>query len=493
MKTFFARLFAKKIHRKNQKWIANPHQAQEKTFNFLLKTAQNTQFGKDHNFKKIENYQDFKAQVPVRNYEGLRPYVERILQGEKDILWPGQPLYLAKTSGTTSGAKFIPLTKASMPTHITAARDALLNYIHETGNTDFVTGKQIFLQGSPVLEKKKGIAFGRLLGIVAHYVPSYLQTNRMPSWETNCIEDWETKVSAIVEETVSEKMTLIAGIPSWVQMYFERLKQRENKAVGDIFPHFSLFVYGGVNYKPYRALFEKLIGRKVDSVELFPASEGFFAYQDRQNEEGLLLLLNNDIFYEFIEADTFFSDAPKRICLEEVVLGVNYVLILNTSAGLWGYNIGDTVQFVSKAPYRLIVSGRIKHFISAFGEHVIGKEVESALQEAMAGTKASVREFTVAPQIAPQAGLPFHEWLIDFNVSPEDPLAFAAALDTAMRNQNIYYDDLIRGNVLQPAVVTQVNKGAFEAYMKSIGKLGGQNKVPRLTNDRSIADELVKH
>ena len=493
MKTFFARLFAKKIHRKNQKWIANPHQAQEKTFNFLLKTAQNTQFGKDHNFKKIENYQDFKAQVPVRNYEGLRPYVERILQGEKDILWPGQPLYLAKTSGTTSGAKFIPLTKASMPTHITAARDALLNYIHETGNTDFVTGKQIFLQGSPVLEKKKGIAFGRLSGIVAHYVPSYLQTNRMPSWETNCIEDWETKVSAIVEETVSEKITLIAGIPSWVQMYFELLKQRENKAVGDIFPHFSLFVYWGVNYKPYRALFEKLIGRKVDSVELFPASEGFFAYQDRQNEEGLLLLLNNDIFYEFIEADTFFSDAPKRICLEEVALGVNYVLILNTSAGLWGYNIGDTVQFVSKAPYRLIVSGRIKHFILAFGEHVIGKEVESALQEAMAGTKASVREFTVAPQIAPQAGLPFHEWLIDFNVSPEDPVAFAAALDTAMRSQNIYYDDLIRGNVLQPAVVTQVNKGAFEAYMKSIGKLGGQNKVPRLTNDRSIADELVKH
>ena len=493
MKTFFARLFAKAIHRKNQKWVANPHEAQQKTLHFLLKTAQNTQFGKDHNFKKIDTYQDFKVQVPVRNYEGIRPYVERILQGEKDILWPGQPLYLAKTSGTTSGAKFIPITKASMPTHITAARDALLNYIHETGNTDFVTGKQIFLQGSPILEKKKGIAFGRLSGIVAHYVPSYLQTNRMPSWETNCIEDWETKVSAIVEETVSEKMTLIAGIPSWVQMYFERLKQREKKSVGEIFPHFSLFVYGGVNYKPYRALFEKLIGRKVDSVELFPASEGFFAYQDRQKEEGLLLLLNNDIFYEFIEADTFFSDSPVRICLEEVELGVNYVLILNTSAGLWGYNIGDTVQFVSKAPYRLIVSGRIKHFISAFGEHVIGKEVESALQEAMAGTKASVREFTVAPQIAPKEGLPYHEWLIDFNVLPEDPLAFASTLDKAMRNQNIYYDDLIRGNVLQPAVVTHVTEGAFEAYMKSIGKLGGQNKVPRLTNDRSIADQLVKY
>ena len=314
----------------------------------------------------------------------------------------------------------------------------------------------------------------------------------MPSWETNCIEDWETKVDAIVEETLPEKMTLIAGIPSWVQMYFERLQQRQKRNIGAIFPDFSLFVYGGVNYKPYRAVFEKLIGRKVDSVELFPASEGFFAYQDQGNEEGLLLLLNNGIFYEFIEATTFFDTQPKRLCLEEVELGVNYVLILNTSAGLWGYNIGDTVQFVSKSPYRLIVSGRIKHFISAFGEHVIGKEVESAIQDALAGTQISVREFTVAPQIAPQKGLPYHEWLIDFSVPPKNLDTFAIALDEAMRRQNIYYDDLIRGKVLQSAVVTPVAKGAFEKYMKSIGKLGGQNKVPRLSNDRTIADQLTR-
>lgn len=492
MKKIAAKLFAKWVHRKNQKWIDNPLESQEKTMADLVVKAQKTQFGKDHSFDTISDYDSFQKAIPIRNYEELRPYVDRIVAGEKDILWPGHPLYLAKTSGTTSGAKYIPITKESMPTHITAARDALLNYIHETGKADFVTGKQIFLQGSPVLEKKNGLALGRLSGIVAHYVPSYLQTNRMPSWDTNCIEDWETKVEAIVEETVKERMTLIAGIPSWVQMYFERLKQKEKKDVGAIFPDFSLFVYGGVNFRPYKALFESLIGRKVDSVELFPASEGFFAYQDNQKEEGMLLLLNNDIFYEFIEVDTFFSEAPRRLSLKDVKVGVNYVLILNTSAGLWGYNIGDTVQFVSTKPYRIVVSGRIKHFISAFGEHVIGKEVESALQEALIGNSVSVREFTVAPQIAPENGLPYHEWFIDFEAAPERPQEFALALDEAMRKQNIYYDDLIRGKVLQPAVVTQVEEGGFETYMKSVGRLGGQNKVPRLMNDRSIADALTQ-
>ena len=492
MKKSAAKLFAKWVHRKNQKWIDNPLESQEKTMADLVVKAQKTQFGKDHSFDTISDYDSFQKAIPIRNYEELRPYVDRIVAGEKDILWPGHPLYLAKTSGTTSGAKYIPITKESMPTHITAARDALLNYIHETGNADFVTGKQIFLQGSPVLEKKNGLALGRLSGIVAHYVPSYLQTNRMPSWDTNCIEDWETKVEAIVEETVKERMTLIAGIPSWVQMYFERLKQKEKKDVGAIFPDFSLFVYGGVNFRPYKALFESLIGRKVDSVELFPASEGFFAYQDNQKEEGMLLLLNNDIFYEFIEVDTFFSEAPRRLSLKDVKVGVNYVLILNTSAGLWGYNIGDTVQFVSTKPYRIVVSGRIKHFISAFGEHVIGKEVESALQEALIGNSVSVREFTVAPQIAPENGLPYHEWFIDFEAAPERPQEFALALDEAMRKQNIYYDDLIRGKVLQPAVVTQIEEGGFETYMKSVGRLGGQNKVPRLMNDRSIADALTQ-
>ena len=492
MKKLAAKLFARYIVAKNKRWMKRPLQAQAATLKELIQTARNTQFGKDHHFDKINDYDSFKAHVPVRDYEGLRAYVERIIAGELDVLWPGKPLYLSKTSGTTSGAKYIPISKESMPTHINAARDALLTYIHSTGKADFIAGKQIFLQGSPTLDTKGGIGLGRLSGIVAHYVPSYLQKSRMPSWETNCIEDWEEKVNVIVEETLPEKMTLIGGIPSWVQMYFEKIKQQTGKAVGEAFPSFSLFVYGGVNFEPYRSVFKNLIGRQVDTIELFPASEGFFAYQDQQNKEGLLLLLNNGIFYEFIPVDQFGEENPPRYSLGEIELGVNYVLILSTTAGLWGYNIGDTVKFVSKDPYRLVVTGRVKHFISAFGEHVIGKEVETAMKEATANTDIRIKEFTVAPQVNPESGLPYHEWLVEFDVKPKDRVAFEARLDAAMEAQNVYYQDLIQGNVLRPLVVTDVAKNGFQTYMKSIGKLGGQNKVPRLSNDRKIADALPK-
>ncbi len=492
LKAFAARIFASVIHSKTQKWAENPVQAQQKVFRELLEKAKGTQFGQDHGFEGITSPAQFAAKVPVRDYEALRPYVDRVVKGEEDILWPGKPLYFAKTSGTTSGAKYIPLTKESMPFHIQAARNAILAYIYETGKAGFVDGKMIFLQGSPELTEKNGIKLGRLSGIVAHYVPAYLQKNRMPSWETNIIDDWETKVDAIVEETVHEDMAVISGIPSWVQMYFERLQQREGKPVGDIFKNFSLFIYGGVNYEPYRAKFENLIGRKVDSIELFPASEGFFAYQDSQTGKGMLLLLNSGIFYEFIKADEFFSENPRRYTIGEVELGVNYVLIISTNAGLWAYNIGDTVAFTSLVPYRVVVTGRIKHYISAFGEHVIGKEVESALNEAMQGTGITVNEFTVAPQINPATGLPYHEWFIEFGTEPDNVDAFALALDHAMRKQNVYYDDLISGNVLRTVVITKVAKNGFQDYMKSIGKLGGQNKLPRLSNDRKIADFFTK-
>ena len=492
IKSFAAKLFAQYVHNKVQAWATKPIETQEKVFRDLITQAQHTQFGKDHDFANIKTFQDFAAKVPIRDYEQLRPYVDRVVKGEEDILWKGKPIYFAKTSGTTSGAKYIPLTKESMPYHIEAARNAILSYIRETGKADFVDGKMIFLQGSPILEEKNGIKLGRLSGIVAHFVPKYLQKNRMPSWETNCIEDWETKVDAIVEETFHENMTVISGIPSWVQMYFEKLQQKGNKPVGEIFKNFHLFIYGGVNYEPYRAKFENLIGRKVDAIELFPASEGFFAYQDSQKEKGMLLLLNSGIFYEFVKAEDFFTDNPKRYTIGEVELGVNYVLLLSTNAGLWAYNIGDTVQFTSLQPYRVIVSGRIKHYISAFGEHVIGKEVEAALQEAMSGTDVRVNEFTVAPQITPKQGLPYHEWFIEFENEPENLEDFALKIDQAMRKQNTYYDDLIVGKVLRTVVITKVAKNGFQEYMKSIGKLGGQNKLPRLANDRKIADFFAK-
>lgn len=490
LKSALAKPFAKRVYKKIQKWANNPIETQDKVFKDLISQAAGTAFGIDHDFVSINNYQDFIKRVPIRDYEALKPYVDRVVAGEEDILWTGKPLYFAKTSGTTSGAKYIPITKQSMPNHVNAAKNAILLYIHETGNAKFVDGKMIFLQGSPVLKEQNGVQLGRLSGIVAHFVPKYLQKNRMPSWETNCIEDWETKVDAIVEETVNEDMSIISGIPSWVQMYFEKLQLKTGKKVGEIFKNFNLFIFGGVNYEPYRAKFENLIGRKVDSIELYPASEGFFAFQDKQDKKGMLLQLNSGMFYEFVKADEFFDENPKRITIKDVEVGINYVMIISTNAGLWSYNIGDTVMFTETKPYRVIVSGRIKHFISAFGEHVIGKEVEQAMKDATEGSEVRINEFTVAPQISPESGLPYHEWFVEFENEPKDISALAKKIDKSLQEQNSYYLDLLAGKVLQPLKITKVEKNGFQNYMKSIGKLGGQNKIPRLANDRKIADAL---
>ena len=492
MKTLITILFARLVKKRNNKWISNPLETQAKTFNKLLLKGTDTEFGRDHNFSIIKNYEDFKNQVPIRDYEGLKPYVDKVVKGEKNILWPGQPLYFAKTSGTTSGAKYIPITKESIKTHVNSARDALLNYFLKTKNYKPINGKHMFLQGSPKLEKKNGVYIGRLSGISAHYIPKLFLNNRKPSWNTNCIEDWEEKVETIIKETVGEKMTIIAGIPSWVQMYFEKIVSNENKSIKEVFPELSLYVYGGVSYDPYKSTFDKLFGKKVDTLATFPASEGFFGYQDTFTDENtdLLLLLNNDIFYEFIKAEDFLKGEYERITLKDVQVNVNYLLIISTSAGLWGYNIGDTVKFTSTRPYRIIVSGRIKHFLSAFGEHVIAEEVENSMKIATKDHGVTIREFTVAPNINPKEGLPCHEWYIEFETQPKDINAFSKTLETEMLNQNIYYKDLIRGAIIKPLEVISVKKGGFNDYMRSVGRLGGQNKVPRLSNDRKIADKL---
>lgn len=476
------------------KWKNNPIIAQKKVFISLIQQAKDTSFGKDHNFASIKTYEDFKRWVPVSDYEDLKPYIDKIVKGETNVLWPGQPKYLAKTSGTTSGVKYIPISNESMLEHLKAARNALYCYIHETGKSEFIDGKIIFLQGSPVLEKKNGISFGRLSGIVANHVPAYLQKNRLPSYQTNCIDDWEEKVEAIVEETLSEDMRLISGIPPWVQMYFDRISARsEGAKIGKVFKNFSLFVYGGVNFEPYRARLEESIGRKVDSIETYPASEGFIAFQDSQKDKGLLLLVDAGIFYEFIPSDEYFNENPSRIPLEDVVLDKNYAIILNTNAGLWGYSIGDTIKFVSKNPYRIVVCGRIKHFISAFGEHVIGEEVEHAILSVAGDEGVEIVEFTVAPQVNPSPGLlPFHEWYVEFAKAPKDMQSFRMKVDQALQKRNSYYFDLVDGKILQSLLMHELEKGAFINYMRAEGKLGGQNKVPRLSNDRRIADELDK-
>lgn len=464
---------------------------QEEILKMLIKTGNTTIFGKDHHLEAVEDYAGFRQAIPIRDYEQLKPYITMVKEGKQNVLWKGKPIYFAKTSGTTSGVKYIPITKDSIPNHINTARNALLCYIAETGKSAFAGGKMIFLSGSPELERIQGIPTGRLSGIVNHHIPGYLRANQLPSYETNCVEDWETKLDRIVAETINKDMTLISGIPPWMQMYFDRLTEKTGKKVGDIFPNFSLMVQGGVNFEPYKTKLFESIGRKIDTVELFPASEGFFAFQDSQEAEGLLLNTDSGIFFEFVPAAEIFQENPTRISLKDVKLGENYAMIINSNAGLWGYNLGDTVKFISVDPYRLVVTGRIKHFISAFGEHVISEEVEQALLQVTAQSSAQVTEFTVAPYFQQGEGQSYHEWFIEFQNPPADLQQFSEQLDQALRQRNVYYDDLITGNILSKLKITSIRKNGFIDYMKSIGKLGGQNKVPRLSNDRIIAHELA--
>lgn len=492
-KSLLIKPIAKKVARDIKRWSKKAVAAQEAIFKELVQTGQKTAFGKEHGFEHISNYDNFKAQVPIRDYEGLSPYIDRIKRGEADVLWKGFPAYFAKTSGTTSGVKYIPLTKDSLPNHFGSARNALFNYFGSTGNGEWLDGKMIFLSGSPELEKTAGIPTGRLSGIVNHQVPSWLRTSQLPSYETNCIDAWEKKLDRIVAETMHQDMRLISGIPPWVQMYYERLLEHSGKrTIKELFPNLSMFVYGGVNFEPYRDKLEELVGERIPSIETYPASEGFIAFQDDPTIPDLLLNANSGIFFEFVPAEEIFNENPTRLSLDQVETGINYAIIINNNAGLWSYNIGDTVTFTSKDPYRLLVTGRIKHYISAFGEHVIGKEVEEALLKITRQQQVKVVEFTVAPQVNPaDEHLPYHEWFIEFDELPQDLSAFSRHLDQEMVKQNIYYQDLIEGQILQPLIIRPMQRNAFRDFMKQQGKLGGQNKVPRLSNDRKIADILT--
>ncbi|SDG03945.1 GH3 auxin-responsive promoter [Dyadobacter soli] len=494
IRSVLSRPLARYIVKQQREWIARSVEVQEKWRSELVNKATDTQFGKDHFFKDIHSYSDFREAVPVHDYEDLKPYVEKIKSGESDILWPGKPLYFAKTSGTTSGTKYIPISRDSISNHIDSARNAILTYIEETQKADFLDNKLIFLSGSPILTDTGGVLTGRLSGISNHHVPGYLRSNQLPSYETNCIEDWETKLEKIIDETIDQRMSLISGIPPWVQMYFDRIIERTGKKIKDVFPDFSLFIYGGVNFEPYRAKLFESIGKPIDSIELYPASEGFLAYQDKQGDEGLLLLLDTGIFFEFIPVENYFDENPRRLSIGEVEVGKNYAVIVNNNAGLWGYSLGDTVKFVSTDPYKVLVTGRIKHFISAFGEHVIGEEIEKALKYALERhSETEVVELTVAPMVnSADGGLPYHEWLVEFATRPNDMEQFANDLDRRLTELNIYYKDLITGSILRRLELTPLRKNSFIDFMRANGKLGGQNKVPRLSNDRKIADELTQ-
>ncbi len=494
LKSLLAKPFAALDAARIRRWSARPFASQRAVFEQLLKGVRQTSFGREHRLDQVSEPVGFRQAIPLRDYEQLKPWIERIKSGESDVLWPGKPAYFAKTSGTTSGTKYIPLTADSIPNHIGTARGLLSSYIHSSGRSAFVNGKMIFLQGSPVLSQTGGIATGRLSGLVYHHVPGYLLRNRMPSYETNCIEDWERKIDAICRETLKERMTLISGIPPWLIMYFERLLELgKASTIKELFPDLSLLIHGGVNFRPYSNRLNELIGGQVDVLETYPASEGFIAFQDRLDAEGLLLNLASGIWFEFIPMDRYNEPDPPRLGIEDVQMGVQYALIINNNAGLWGYRLGDTIRFTSLEPYRIVVSGRTAHFISAFGEHVIAEEVEGAMEAMRQACGLDVVEFTVAPRMGDGQRMPRHEWFVEFKTQPDQETLKEAGdlLDKALRERNSYYDDLVKGRILDTLAIYPVREGGFRDYQRSAGKLGGQNKVARLANHRDIADALL--
>lgn len=492
--TNVVRTIAVRVHKQIEFMAAHPHKFQQSILQNNVKKGKVTLYGKEHNFGDINSYEDYKKHVPLNSYEDLRPYMNQVLAGEKNVLWPGKPKYVVGTSGTTGGIKYIPLSKDSLPYHYNSARNAVFNYTLKYGMLKIFNGKLLFLSGSPKLSKTGKITSGRLSGIVNHQIPRWLKFNQVPSWETNIIEDWEEKVYRIAQESIKENMTMISGIPPWVMMYYESvLEQSGASTISEIFPNFELFVYGGVNFQPYSKKLQEMVGKQVDGIETYPSSEGFVAFQDIKGDAGMLLNVNGGIFFEFVPAEKIHDENPERMMLKDVELGKEYAIIMNNNAGLWASILGDVVEFTSLNPYRLIVKGRIEHFISAFGEHIIAKEVESAMSTALSGTGVQVSEFTVAPQVNPsEGGLPYHEWIVETENSALELSSFGRILDQCMQANNFHYKDLITGKVITRLKLTPVPKGTFNRYMKSQGKLGGQNKIPHLSNNRKIADELIK-
>ena len=466
---------------------------QKKILEKFIKKSKTTEFGIDHNFKKIRNYKDYIRNVSIRDYEDIKIYIEKIKKGKINILWPGKPKYFAKTSGTTSGAKFIPITKESLKNQINSATYLLISYLIDKKSLKSINGRVMFISGSPNLIEENGIKIGRLSGIVNYHQPKYLKHMILPSKEVNKIEDWEKKIEKIADETIGKDLRILGGIPPWVQMYFDILTKKTGKKIKEIFPNLTLLCHGGVNFEPYKENLFNSIGKRIDTLETFPASEGFFAYQNLVKDEDLLLQINSGIFYEFIDTKELENKYPKRITVGEVRLDTNYALIITTNAGLWSYMIGDTVKFTSLNPLKIKVTGRTKQFISAFGEHVIVEEVDLSLKKACEKFKeVKIVEYTVGPKIINKKGKSHHIWLIEFKSKPNNLSLFENEIDKNLQELNSYYKDLIQDNILSTLKIKVLKRESFINFMKSIGKLGGQNKVPRLSNNDKLINKILK-
>ncbi|MBD0286172.1 MAG: GH3 auxin-responsive promoter family protein [Flavisolibacter sp.] len=470
--------------------VDDPLGEQQKVFHYLIKQGKRTLFGRHHSFNAITDYESFKQRVPLRTYEDFLPYIQRIQKGEKDILWKGVPKFFGKSSGTTSNTKFIPVTKASLVNQVHAPKYAALNYAHRYNTTSFLKGKMLLFSDGHFFENIGGIKSAPISTIAYSCIPKLYSSVCLPSTRTNAIRDYERRIEAMVKETVGKDIRTVVAMPVWLLVYLRALPKITGKHFKDHFPNFQLLLLSGMDYAPYLPEIREYIRPPFDVLETYPSTEGFIAYGDRVEERGMQMVLNKGIFYEFVPVTELYKDNPKRICLTDVQVGINYALVLNTNAGLWGYVNGDTVRFKTVFPHRFEITGRIAQYISAFGEHVTLEEADKSISEAVNETGTTLVDYTVAPNIKKDGSIPYHEWFVEFGKPPADIAAFEKLLDKKICNRNFSYKDLVVNKAIEPLKINIVRPNGFIDFLRHTGKTGLQQKVPHLSNDYKLANRL---
>ncbi|MGB8195158.1 MAG: GH3 auxin-responsive promoter family protein [Chitinophagaceae bacterium] len=479
-----------------ESWIKHPEQSQREVLQDLVTSAQYTEFGRKYNFSSLFTIKAFKQAVPIHEYDDLKPYIQRIMDGEQNLLWNTPIYWFAKSSGTTSDkSKFIPVSDESLHDgHYQAAKDVLTLYYNVYPDSDLLTGKGLVIGGSHTIHQVNDEThYGDLSAVLLQNTPFWSQWIRTPELSIALMDEWETKIEKLAETTIPENVTSISGVPTWTLVLIKRILEITGKStLGEVWPNLELYMHGGVSFTPYREQFRKLIGKQVNYLEMYNASEGFFAAQDNPKEDGMLLFTDHGIFFEFMPLEEYGKDDPQTIGLNEVELGKNYAPIISTNGGLWRYMLGDTIQFTNLSPYRLKVSGRVKHYINAFGEEVIVDNTDKAIAIASERTGAIVNDYTAAPVYFSDESNGAHEWLIEFEKEPENFEEFVQELDAALKSINSDYEaKRYKDIALRMPIVQKLQKGIFNAWLKSKGKLGGQHKVPRLSNERGYIEDII--
>lgn len=476
-------------------WVSEPVEAQREVLQDLITHGQYTQFGVKYKFAEIFNIRKFKETVPIQEYNDLKPFIDQIMAGEESVLWNTPVEWFAKSSGTTSDkSKFIPITKESIEdNHFQASKDVLSIYYNALPDSDLLTGKGLVIGGSHQVHPiKDDIQFGDLSAVLLQNSPIWSSLIRTPELSIALMDEWEEKIERLAQSTVNEPVSSIAGVPTWTLILLKRILEiTGKKTIKEVWPQFELYIHGGVSFTPYKEQFKKIIGGPINYLEIYNASEGFFAAQNNLEEEGMLLFLDHGIFYEFMPIEEYGKPQPKTIGLDKVVLGKNYAIVISTNGGLWRYLVGDTIQFIELAPFKIKVSGRLKQFINAFGEEVIADNSDKAISQACEDFGVTMNEYTAAPIYMSDNEHGAHEWLIEFEQNPSDLAAFSICLDKHLQALNSDYEAKRYKNIaLGLPHITAIKKGAFHEWLKQKGKLGGQHKVPRLSNDRNFVEEI---